>query len=308
MGTLSEVTDPSLWAEAVGTGNRLPLQQSWAYGAAMASLGLDVTRFLLHVDGIPIGAAQEIGRRLLGPLRLASVIRGPIWFEDADEDGKVLCLGALRRRHRHRSGKFLMVTPEAGAPEGTDRLYRTVGARRVMTGSATVWLDLIRPEEQLMAGLDAKWRNKLRKAEQAGICPEIRRARTRDLHWITDREVRQAEEKGYRGLPARFVLAYAGVAPKDVFLVVADGPGGPVAAALFLRHGPSATYQIGWTTDEGRRLAAQPLLLWRALLALKAEGVRSVDLGGIDTVNAPGIARFKLGLGGDVVHGPGSYF
>jgi lipid II:glycine glycyltransferase (peptidoglycan interpeptide bridge formation enzyme) len=36
-------------------------------------------------------------------------------------------------------------------------------------------------------------------------------------------------------------------------------------------------------------------------------GIGALDLGGIDTSAAPGIARFKLGLGGTVIVLPGTW-
>jgi lipid II:glycine glycyltransferase (peptidoglycan interpeptide bridge formation enzyme) len=66
---------------------------------------------------------------------------------------------------------------------------------------------------------------------------------------------------------------------------------------LFLVHGSTATYHVGWTGDAGRCASAHNLLLWRAMEALQRRGVRRIDLGLLDTVNTPGLARFKLGAG-----------
>ena len=54
---------------------------------------------------------------------------------------------------------------------------------------------------------------------------------------------------------------------------------------------------VGWAGPQGRWHNAGTLLLWRGLLALRGRGVARLDLGGIDTRRAPGIARFKLGTG-----------
>ena len=44
-------------------------------------------------------------------------------------------------------------------------------------------------------------------------------------------------------------------------------------------------------------MSAHNLLMWRAALWLARQGHRRLDLGPIDTANAPGLARFKLGIG-----------
>ena len=72
-----------------------------------------------------------------------------------------------------------------------------------------------------------------------------------------------------------------------------------IAGIVLVRHGSSATYFISWSGEAGREVNAHNLLLWRAIEVLKKDGVRWFDLGGVDAVHAPGIARFKLGMGGE---------
>jgi hypothetical protein len=311
---LREATSRSVWTHALdgldelGGMGRVPLQQSWDYGAAMAHLGLGVTRLIWERDDKTIAAAQVIERRIWGQFRLVTVMNGPLWAGDATAHDRRAVLTQLRARYRRRSGAFLFIVPDRGDVPDVTRLYRAMGARRIMTGSATIWLDLTRGEDGILAGMSGKWRNALRKGEQAGLDLKVRKAGAGDLDWITGQEHAQAGRVGYRALPPAFIRAFAKLAPNDVFYAEARHDRAVVASALFLRHGPSATYQIGWTNDAGRDLAAQPALIMQAIRTLKGKGVTSLDLGGIDTVNGPGVARFKLGLGGDVVQGPGTYF
>ena len=64
---------------------------------------------------------------------------------------------------------------------------------------------------------------------------------------------------------------------------------------LFLTHDATATSQIGWTTDEGRTHAAHNLLLAQAYENLSKRRLKRLDLGTVDTINAPALARFKIG-------------
>ena len=73
--------------------------------------------------------------------------------------------------------------------------------------------------------------------------------------------------------------------------------GAPMAAALILRHGRMATWQMGHVTEQGRALNAMNLVLWRAMDWLAAQGHGMLDLGLINSDDAPGLARFKLGTG-----------
>jgi lipid II:glycine glycyltransferase (peptidoglycan interpeptide bridge formation enzyme) len=64
---------------------------------------------------------------------------------------------------------------------------------------------------------------------------------------------------------------------------------------------------VGWTSDQGRELNAHHLILWRAIEELRERGVRTLDLGGVNTVRSAGVARFKMRTGGKVLTLAGTY-
>ena len=47
--------------------------------------------------------------------------------------------------------------------------------------------------------------------------------------------------------------------------------------------------------------------MWRACALLAERGVQQLDLGGVNTLGNPGLARFKLGTGGRVVTWAGTF-
>jgi lipid II:glycine glycyltransferase (peptidoglycan interpeptide bridge formation enzyme) len=97
------------------------------------------------------------------------------------------------------------------------------------------------------------------------------------------------------------------VPAKTILTMRADLGRERVAGMLFLIHGESATYQVGWTNDQGRDLHAHHLVLWHAIEELKSRGVRILDLGGVNTQRSAGVARFKIRTGGRVVTFAGTY-
>lgn len=91
-------------------------------------------------------------------------------------------------------------------------------------------------------------------------------------------------------------------------MVLIASHGGERRAGIFVvRHGDTATYLIGWTGADGRRLRATHLLLWQAMEALASDGVRRFDLGGINPEKAPGVTLFKRGFGGQEYELVGTY-
>ena len=249
-----------------------PLQQHPAFAATMQHLG----RPALSVALPSCGREVTVLRRRCGPLRLGLVSRANLARRD---------LPVLRAATGCR---VLVVNAETpGAHPGL--LIRT-GAHHAelgLTGSAA----------SLRAGMAQKWRNRLHRAERAGLKVTHTALPPEPGHWLLRIEQAQQKVKGYRGYPPVFTAAFAAANRGQARLFEASERGEPVAAMLFLCHGSVATYHLGWSGDDGRRKSAHHLLLWQAMLALARRGITRIDLGLVDTESAPGLARFKLGCG-----------
>ncbi len=185
---------------------------------------------------------------------------------------------------------------------------RGLGARRMVTGYSSAWIDLRRDEDALRAGLQGKWRNMLKAAEASRLRVEITTGGDPSgqnwsaLDWLMSEYEPFRRKTRFSGPDARLIRALAASAPRKSrpMILQAYDRRRPVAGILILRHGNAATYSVGWTRPEGRTQRAHPLLLWRAVPALREAGVEWFDLGGLFAANAPGVARFKLGMGGDI--------
>lgn len=283
----------------------VPMQQHPAYGEACAALGAGQRRFSLRAPGGQVMAsAQVLERRvpLLGGVALLS--RGPVWAPD---------IAAARRRdelsrllERLRAGRrFVAVTSDLCA--GGDPMEGQ-GWLRVMSPGHLAVLELVGGAEAMRARQHGKWRNRLRRAGEAGL--EVRHgAMPADpSHWLLERDAEQARRRRYRGYPPAFTAAWvAQGGRRSAQIFTACVAGRPVAAMLFLLHGRAASYHVGWSGAEGRARGAHTLLLWRAQLWLAGRGIRALELGLLDTGGAPGLARFKLGSGAQAVRLGASY-
>lgn len=249
-----------------------PLVQSAAFAAALTRLGRPPLRLS------PGGGRGEVTlvRRALGPLRLGLVSRCDLTRPEA------------RRLARAAEVSALILNPETAAG--------AQGLKLQTEASVAVW-DLSPPEDALRAGMKQKWRNRLAKAERARLRVSESRLDAERSHWLFERERVQAARRGYANWPEPVIRAYAAANGGQARLFDARSGGTIVAAMLFLLHGGTATYQIGWTGGEGRALCAHHLLLWVAARRLRARGTSRLDLGTIATDRAPGLARFKLGVG-----------
>lgn len=279
-------------------GCAVPLQQNGLYGLACASLGTGVRHFQLRLGGDLAGTALVLVRRwpLVGDIALLS--RGPVWAGAVSQDTRAAGTQALIRQLRGGLRGVICTPDRNGRPDpldGSDLLP-------MVTPGHIAQLDLSASRDDRRARLHGKWRNRLVRAEAAGMTVRQAPLPQDADHWLLLEEAAQARARGYRRLPRAFTHAWAALGGRDATrLFTAHAGGAPVAAMLFLRHGDMASYHIGWCGAEGRRLNAHNLLLWRASDWLARKGHRLLELGSLDTEGAPGLARFKLGSGADAV-------
>ncbi|MGF1629086.1 MAG: GNAT family N-acetyltransferase [Kiloniellaceae bacterium] len=297
----------SQWEALFREAGKTSLEQSWAYGEAVAAqYGQGVERHIICEDGGPLALLQAFRRRYWR-VAVTRILRGPVWHVDplVDPRAAAVCR-AIASRYRRGPFDFLSWLPELPHDPRSAAIIEAQGLRRVITGYASAWLDLRQSPEALLAGLHGKWRAALRKAAREGLLI------TRDLK---ERQ-RQASlmlydsfrhKKRFVGPDGDFIAAVA-AADRDAMLsLTAKRDGRLVAGVLLLRHGVSATYMASWTSAAGREGQAHNLLLWHSIEILRQDGIQWLDLGGLNTESQQGLARFKLGLGGEVFTLTGSY-
>lgn len=295
--------------EEFHSSQRGALQQAWVYGEALTSLGVSMARAMVWQDGQLVAIAQFMCKRVLGYISLASCTRGPIFHPDLSPADRAAIYKRLRQSVPVPHLKVPLFSPDCSG-EKLDPV-ETRGMSRVMTGYSTVLLDLTQALSTLKAQLEGKWRNRLNKV-LANVKLQVHvQASLKRCDWLLGQELAQREAKKFHGLPTDFVKAYIACAAdhRQAFVVAyAELGKNTVGGMLFLIHGRVASYHVGWSDEEGRRLNAHNALLWQAMAYLKDMGIEVLDLGGVNTHDLPGISRFKLGAGGQPIILAGTYF
>ncbi len=267
------------------------LQQCAGYANAVARMGAR-THMLTALSAAQPVAQIRIVERRFGPLRFFWVPRGPVWHKTASPAERARVLADLPTA-LDRKGIWLI------APE--EEADTTLFANRVLATAAHVAeLDLTRTAQQRLADQHGKWRNRLRHAQKSGLTVGHRRFELPRDSKVLALEEAQRHQRGYRALPAAFMRAWCKANPGEARLFTASKGHTELAFMLVLLHAPVATYHIGWSGIEGRRLSAHTLALWEASAWLAKKGYQRFDLGTLDTESAPGLARFKIGSGARV--------
>lgn len=263
-------------------------------------LGAHVYRAGLFRNDKPIAVAQLLHRRWLKLFPLTLLLRGPIGDVDTAANSYQAMVKQLQAALPGTASRCII------APPSGQSLHTPF--RQVVTGESIALWTIAVEEAQLQAALKPKWRASLKQGERAGL--KLRTSSAPDeMQWLLETEQAKQREKHYRNLPPCFARYYARLSqePLPILYLAAHQHQEPVAAQLYLLHGNTASYFISWTGDKGRQQGAGHWLLYQAARQLRAHGVQQVDLGQIDTVQQPGLARFKLGTGADSVSFPGFY-
>lgn len=279
--TWHSLDDPAVRTLRAETGAPAPMQQHPTYGRVMARFGRSVRCAILREAGAPVALAQVVGRA-----GLALISRGPL------PTGAAPAPGPDGLRQMAARPALTVATPE--------RPLAGPGLLPLLTPRHQAIWHLGGDAAWLRAALDPKWRNKLVRGERMGRGLTVNASATADAGWLYAAEAAQRRARAYRALPPAFAEAWRAADPAGFRLYEARQDGVAVAGIIVLLHRPWASYHIAWTGAEGRRLNANRLLLWRAARDLQDEGYGALDLGDVNTEDAPGLAAFKIGTGAEI--------
>jgi hypothetical protein len=300
------------WEARFAQIHRANLLQSYAYARIVCPARGQKGRWgLIRIDGREAGLVQILEAGLFGNRLHALVLdRGPLWLDGfGTAEHMRQFLFALNRefpRHLLRRRRFI---PEiASDPQALQILADAGFTRQKAKTYETHWLDLRRNEAALRVSMKKRWRNSLNKAEKAGLTLEWDEEGI-FVDWLVKMYAIDKKRKKYHGPPPALVdaLARGFALEKKLIIGRALRNDKPCAAILVLCHGSGATYQVGWSSQEGRDCAAIYSLLWHVLGILREKNITDFDLGGMNDDSALGVKKFKEGMGGTALVLPGVY-
>jgi lipid II:glycine glycyltransferase (peptidoglycan interpeptide bridge formation enzyme) len=228
-------------------------------------------------------------------------------------------LAQALRPHLPRSAGFIRFDPPWFS-EGAETPAPFVGSPLIKAPSNvqapdTVLVDLSAPEEEILAGMNKKWRYNIRLASRNGVVPRRAGAEELPVFYALLRETAQRDGIAIHSpdyYQALFNQDYPAKGRPEIRLYLAGHEGDTVGAIVTLFRGDEGVYLYGASSDQKRNLMASYALQWQAMTGARAAGCRHYDLFGIPPTGDPchpmaGLYRFKTGFGGRIVHRPGSW-
>lgn len=301
------------WEIKFASIRRTNLLQSYDYARAICPFKNQRARWgLIHIDGKEAGMFQilEIGlfKNLVHVLQLD---RGALWFEGfGSEEDNIAFFTAFAEAFPARFLRWRRILPELPDTISFRRTLQDLGFKRFERPKyETIWLNINKDEEVLRAQLKGKWRNRLNAAERAGFKIEWDWT-GKDLPLLLTHYEADKIMKGFEGPSFSILKALAKhFISKRMMLIGTATFGKEVCGiVLFFLHGTCATYQTGWASETGKKNSAHNILLWQASQILKNEGIKEIDLGGVNDESAAGVKLFKEGLGGESTTYIGQYY
>lgn len=281
---------------------RSNILQSYHYAQAACKINRQRARWgLIIIDGQEAGLCQLLeAKTLWGLLHAVILDRGPLWFDGYGGAAHVkFFFEKLLQEFPNRFGRKRRFIPEIeDGPSARQLTGQISGFNRQDNQSSyqTLWWDLTIDDEIARSQLRGNWRSSLNQAEKSNlkvVCDDQGKL----YSWLRPIYKTDKQLKGYSGASPQLLdnLAAFSTSENPMVIMKAQKEGRDIAVVMFLVHGRSATYQVGWSSEEGRTHNAHHFLLWQARSVLKQYGVQEIDLGGVNDETAAGVKKFKEG-------------
>ncbi len=287
------------------------LMQCWAWGEAKKCAdGWRVERGVFIRDDTIVGLAQAMIRDLPGIAALVGgglcwVNRGPLSFGDTELPE---LLDAMRRYYVVDRHFYLRVAPpdggfDDGKPVGAPTGFRPTAAH----GWASALLTLEPGADALRARLRPNWRNKLNKAERAGL--QVQKADDEvALEAFVDEYGNFLTARSFTTTvtPDLLRALFRSADPAAATSYRGFSGDTPLGSIVTFRYGKTVEYLAATTLEAARSMPIGQLLVWRAICDACDAGALSFDVSGMDPETTPkGIFEFKSGLNADPYRLPG---
>jgi len=287
--------------------------QCWHYGDSKVETSKwNVVRFLImNEDGNTVALAQALSMTLPLIGGIARMNRGPLLIKrsESGQNSKDIfnIIAALLDEFKKRRWWLVQIAPEINDSELGAKLLRNLGLKKLaVTPYASGLLDLQNDEKKLLMGLKKKWRYCLRKGQDLELNVRTIVGNSEELETLLSRYKVLQKDKVFVGLADSLIISMTNQVAEDwqfnLFIANQKDSSGIkdcFGMLVSVRHGDTSTYLIGITSDEGRDLQVNYLLLWYAILDAKKNGCMWFDIGGLDNTTPKGIAHFKKGVQSD---------
>jgi lipid II:glycine glycyltransferase (peptidoglycan interpeptide bridge formation enzyme) len=296
--------------------------QSSIWAQVKAVVGWNSARLVLRREGTIVAGCQLLLRTVPFVGTIAYVPRGPVV---ADRDAHTLSamLTAVQGLADQERIVYLKLQPPPGGCDMIAELTARgfVESELEAAPRATVRIDLQRCPDALFSRMRQNARRNIRKAERLGVV--VREGGEQDLGEFYRLIDATSRRQGFSSYPQKYYeqLWRAFAARDRARLLIVEHNSVVLASNLVVGFADTAVFKIGGWSGARKDVPPNELLHWAGIQWGKACGYRYYDFDNINLSVAQavlsgaqppvhayhGVARFKLGFGGEVVIFPSAY-
>ena len=203
---------------------------------------------------------------------------------------------------------MLSITPDTSFFSIESLFLKSVRSRRLKFSNwKSSVIDLNKTLDELKFDLKPKWRNSLRKAQKQNLIIS-RSSNMKDIEVLLQYYLQDVKKKKFKGINPELIkkMAQLHSDSEELYVFKAKKDNLDIGSILISRQFKNLIYLIGWSSEDGRKLNVNYVLLWEAITYFKSKEYKLFDLGGLIGNNHP-IDFFKLGMNGDYYENSGEY-
>ena len=300
-----KITDKKQLNDFVSSGTHAQFLQSFEWGEFQKEVsGVIWLIGVIEDDGRLIASAKLVKKQLPMGKSYFYCGRGPI-IRDMNR-AKVIAnelFNTIKDLAVDEGVMFLRFEPiyEFNVLDFSFPIFQTIDVQP----SQTLILDLTKSEEEILQAMHQKTRYNIRLAEKKGVKIVEAGADRFEEFWqlltsTGDRDDFNLHGRGYYQAMLKMDKSF-------VKLLFAEYQGKPLAGNLVIFFGDTATYIHGGSSNDNREVMAPYAMQWHTIKLAKQAGFKYYDFHGIDETKWPGVTRFKMGFGGQIVKYPGTF-
>jgi lipid II:glycine glycyltransferase (peptidoglycan interpeptide bridge formation enzyme) len=300
----------SNWSKSFNQCPKTNMLQSWQYGNSKnQSTSWSVVRFLIldNKENV-VGLVQALVKKLSVIGAIVRINRGPILTgiisPEEKEKETVVMIKFLLEEFKRRRWYIVQIAPEIEKSNLSHLYLKNLGLRKLKHPTySSGLLDISVEKKELLLNLKKKWRYYLKQGQKKELRTDILKGDSYEVKSLIKNYKKLQNRNNFLGVSEALIKDLARQSGKGwefslllSFRAKDFDAEEPLGMVVYVRHGNTSTYFIGLTSQEGRNLHVNYVLLWNAILDAKAKGCRWFDIGGMDSTTPKGIAHFKSGL------------
>lgn len=299
------ITDKRQLNDFIGSQTKSQFLQSWQWGEFQKEVSGTVWRIgVIEDDGRLLASAKLVKKQLPMGRSYFYCGRGPVM---GDTKRSALIMNELFKTIKdfavEEGAMFLRFEPisEFKISDFNFSISQTIDVQP----SQTLILDLTKSEEEVLQGMHQKTRYNIRLAEKKGVKIIEAGADRFEEFWQLLASTGDRDNFNLHG--RSYYQAMLKTDNSFVKLLFAEYKGKLLTGNLVVFFGDTATYIHGGSSNENREVMAPYALQWHTIKLAKQAGFKYYDFHGIDEIKWPGVTRFKMGYGGQIVKYPGTF-